>query len=68
MPGAGTRKKKTEEREIGQNQMVQAQEMHCFSCGRFLGFQAIVWGMVKIKCPNCKEWNSIDISPEHNIE
>jgi len=39
--------------------------MHCQGCGRFLGLQAIVWGVVKIKCPNCKKWNTIDISPEH---
>lgn len=52
-------------KDIAKNQMVQSQEMHCASCGRFLGYQAIVWGMVKIKCPNCKEWNTLDISPEH---
>jgi phage FluMu protein Com len=47
------------------NQMVETQEMHCQGCGRFLGLQAIAWGVVKIKCPNCKEWNTIDISPEN---
>lgn len=50
--------------EIGDNQMVIAQEMHCAGCGRFFGYQAIVWGIIKIKCPNCKEWNTIDITPE----
>jgi len=46
--------------------MVQTQEMHCVGCGRFLGFQAIVWGIVRIKCPNskCKQWNTIDVRPE----
>lgn len=53
--------------DIGKKQMVQTQEMHCFNCGRFLGFQAIVWGLVKIKCPNCKEWTTIDINPEHRV-
>ena len=58
-------KLKASNKEIGTNQIVQAQEMHCVGCGRFLGYQAVVWGIVKIKCPNCKEWNTIDISPEH---
>ena len=44
--------------------IVQAQEMHCPHCGRFLGYQAIVWGMVKIKCSKCKEWTTINIMLE----
>lgn len=48
--------------DIGKNQMVQTQEMHCSGCGRFLGFQAVVWGVVKIKCSHCKQWNTIDIN------
>lgn len=50
-------------KDIGKNQMVQTQEMHCSGCGRFLGFQAIVWGVVRIRCPNghCKQWTTIDI-------
>ncbi len=45
---------------------IPLQEIHCKGCGRFLGFQAIVWGAIKIKCPNskCKAWNTLDISPE----
>ena len=46
------------------NQMYETQEIHCAGCGRFLGLQAVVWGVVRIKCPNCKEWNTIDIQPE----
>ena len=51
---------------IGPGQRVEAQEMRCPGCGRFLGFQAIIWGLVKIKCTNskCKEWTTIDIRPE----
>lgn len=49
---------------ITTNQMCQTQEMHCAACGRFLGLQAILWGVVKIKCPNCKEWNTLDINPD----
>lgn len=45
--------------------VVPAQEMRCPSCQRFLGYQAIAWGAVKIKCPNskCKEWVTFDVSP-----
>jgi len=50
--------------DIKQNQMVQTQEWHCTGCGRFLALQAIVMGTVKIKCPRCKGWNVLDISPE----
>jgi len=54
-------------RDISKSQMVETQEMHCGGCGRFLGFQAIIWGVVKIKCPNCKEWTTIDISMDHKL-
>lgn len=47
--------------DIGKNQMVQTQEWHCSGCGRFIGFQAIVWGVVKIKC-KCRQWNTLDIN------
>lgn len=52
--------------EVDDKQMIPAQEIYCPGCGRFIGFQAIVWGMVKVKCPNskCKQWVTIDISPE----
>ncbi len=46
-------------------EVVKAQEIHCPGCGRFLGLQIIMWGMVKIKCPRCKEWTTIDISPQN---
>ena len=52
------------EGQISPHQMVELQEMHCAGCGRFLGFQAILLGAIKIKCSNCKEWNTIDILPE----
>jgi len=53
-------------KDITGNQMVQTQEMHCQACGRFLGYQAIVWGTIKVKCPNskCKQWNTVNIDPE----
>ncbi len=55
---------KLKEVTLGGNQMVQAQQIHCPGCGRFIGYQAIVWGMVKIKCPNCRQWITIDILKE----
>lgn len=52
--------------DIDKKTMVPAQDIRCPGCGRFLGYQAIVWGAVKIKCTNskCKKWVTIDISPE----
>lgn len=49
---------------ISVRQTVQTQEIHCIGCGRFIGFQAIVWGAVKLKCPRCKEWTTIDIQTD----
>ncbi len=48
------------------NAMIPAERMVCPSCGRFLGYQAIAWGAVKVKCTNskCKQWVTIDISPK----
>ena len=52
--------------EVGKKMMIPAQELRCPGCGRFIGYQAIAWGAVKIKCPNskCKRWIVIDISPK----
>lgn len=50
--------------EIDSNKMVATQELHCQSCGRFLCLQAILWGVIKIKCHNCKEWNTLDVQPD----
>lgn len=44
---------------------VPAVEIHCPGCRRFLGYQAIAWGVVKLKCPNCKKWTMLDVSPEN---
>jgi len=52
------------EDRIGINQMCETQEIHCPKCGRFFGYQAIMLGVVKLKCPNCKEWTTIEIMPE----
>jgi phage FluMu protein Com len=51
--------------EVDEKTMIPLQEIRCPGCGRFLGYQAIVWGVIKIKCDNskCKKWLTIDISP-----
>lgn len=52
--------------KLHKNQMVETQEIRCPKCGRFLGYQAVIWGLVKLKCSNskCKEWVTIDIHPD----
>lgn len=52
-------------KDIVNNQMVQTQDWYCSGCGRFLGKQAIIWGVIQVKCPNCKQWNALDISPDN---
>lgn len=50
--------------DLGKN-MIAAQRIVCPGCGRFLGYQAIAWGAVKLRCTNskCKQWVTIDVSP-----
>lgn len=50
--------------QIDHRKMVDTQEIHCSACGRFIGYQAILWGIVRIKCPNCKQWLTIDVCPD----
>jgi len=44
---------------------IPAEELRCPGCKRFLGYQAIAWGAIKIKCSNskCKQWVMLDVSP-----
>lgn len=53
-------------RKILKGQMVETQDMRCPKCGRFLGWQAVIWGVVKIKCTNskCKQLVILDIRPD----
>jgi len=55
--------------EKTRKRLMPYQEVHCNICGRFIGFQAIIWGTIKQKCQNshCKEWLTIDIKPKHKI-
>ncbi len=52
--------------KVDDKQMIPLQEIRCPGCGRFLGFQAIVWGVIKVKCTNskCRQWVTLDVSPE----
>jgi len=52
--------------DVGNEYIIPLEEIRCPGCGRFLGFQAIVWGALKIKCTNskCKQWITLDVSPE----
>jgi predicted Zn-ribbon and HTH transcriptional regulator len=42
---------------------LEMQPMRCPNCGRFLAYQAIVIGAIKVKCRNCKVWVTLDIIP-----
>jgi len=46
---------------------LQMEEVRCPKCGRFLAYQAIVIGALKIKCRNCKIWCTLDIIPPPDI-
>ncbi len=32
---------------------------YCTRCGRFLGMEHIEVGVMKILCPNCKQWTTL---------
>ena len=42
------------------NQKVESQEIRCPGCGRFMGYQAIEKGAIRLLCSNCKEWVTIE--------
>ena len=50
--------------KMGDNQVVEAQEVHCIADGRFLGYQAVVWGLSAFKCPICGEFTIIEVNPD----
>lgn len=61
--------------EVDEKHMIPLQEIHCPKCGRFVGYQAVVWGAVKLPCTNSKcrdvdggkTWITIDITPEDGV-
>jgi len=42
-------------------------EARCGLCGRLLYREAIVLGIVKVKCRNCGRWNTLDIYPRDGV-
>ena len=54
MPLKKSGRKKTRE------ETTMMSQIRCIHCGRFLGFEAIIVGIVKIYCKNCKGWTIID--------
>lgn len=42
--------------EINKNDL---RPIRCSNCGRFLGFEHIVIGVVQLKCKNCKMFTTI---------
>jgi len=46
------------------NYIIPSRELYCLGCKRFLGYVAIAWGAIKIKCSNCKQWTILDVSPK----
>jgi len=41
-------------------------ELHCSTCGRFLGFYYIIVGAISIFCPRCKNFTQVCYYPEEN--
>jgi len=46
------------------NLTIEAQEVRCPGCGRFLGYQAVAWGQAIYYCHICKEFTTIEVNPE----
>lgn len=42
--------------------------VRCPNCGRFLGYQAIVAGIFRLKCRKCKLWITIETIPESTLD
>ena len=38
--------------------------IYCSGCGRFLAYEAIVEGVLRIKCRHCKGWSTLDIQKD----
>lgn len=38
--------------------------IHCSRCGRFIGYEMLLLGVVQILCPKCKTFNEIINVPE----
>jgi phage FluMu protein Com len=47
---------------------LEMEPVRCPQCGRFLGYQAIVAGAVRIKCRKCKMWVTAEFMPETDLD
>lgn len=43
-------------------------KIKCAYCGRFLGYQAMIQGIVEILCPKCKGWTVVSSIPKETID
>lgn len=37
--------------------------VRCGQCGRFLGYECLIEGMILVRCHNCKEWIELTNGP-----
>jgi len=42
--------------------------VYCSGCGRFLAYEAIVEGVLRIKCRHCKGWTSLAIERDETSQ
>jgi hypothetical protein len=47
---------------------VEMEPVRCPKCGRFLCYQAIVAGVVRIKCRKCKLWVTSEFLPDNALD
>ena len=38
--------------------------VHCSGCGKFLAYEAIMKGVLRVKCRKCRNWTTIVVSEE----
>ena len=61
-------RKETKRRKIPQGakpEDIPLNPVHCSGCGKFLAYEAIVKGVLRIKCRRCKDWTNIVLSEEN---
>lgn len=42
--------------------------VYCGHCGRFLGYEKVLFGHVKILCPKCKGWTEIKNNSDDTVD
>lgn len=43
-------------------------QIRCNRCGRFLGYELVVYGVLQLKCPICKNFTEISVLPDKVTE